>query len=519
MTTLDFAGSAAAELATGLETDLGGNPLALPLLPGAEDLASLVPRRSRAARPGTARCARRSWPGVVAAADVIALVLAFVLASGVRISLFGGDEGPGSLGASILREAPYAPAYMAAMWAYGLYGRSLRRVGRSWVADFGRFLHAAGTGAILCLAGSAAFSRLVGGTKLGWVEATCMSAFTLATVPAFRGHAPLLLGGRARTRSRVVVIAAGSLVPRILERLRRLPDVDLVGVVGDGSDVDESVRRLGDVADLVSICEDLSVDRVLACSGLHWPEELPEIVRQLPPSVHLSIVSGFSELVTWRSQVEDLLGLAVLDVPPAQLNWTHRAAKRAVDLVLSCLALVVLAPFLVAIAVAIKVTSRGPVLFRQVRTGQDGRPFRIAKFRTMSTDAEVLLADLTDLNESDGLFKIRKDPRVTSIGAFLRRTSLDEIPQLLNVLRGEMSLVGPRPLVPEESARIDGWAARRFQVKPGMTGLWQVSGRSDLSFEELRRLDYVYAASWSLWWDLRILLQTPESVIRGRGAY
>ena len=160
------------------------------------------------------------------------------------------------------------------------------------------------------------------------------------------------------------------------------------------------------------------------------------------------------------------------------------------------------------------------MLFRQERIGKGNKPFTIYKLRTMAHDAEQKRPELEHSNEMDGpLFKIRADPRATPIGRFLRRTSLDEAPQLFNVLRGDMSLVGPRPFIRAESSAIDGSAQRRFEVRPGMTGLWQVSGRSELTFEEMQRLDYLYVASWSIWWDFRILWLTPALVFRGHGAF
>jgi lipopolysaccharide/colanic/teichoic acid biosynthesis glycosyltransferase len=175
---------------------------------------------------------------------------------------------------------------------------------------------------------------------------------------------------------------------------------------------------------------------------------------------------------------------------------------------------------MVACAIAIRFSSPGPALFKQRRAGRHGKPFTVLKFRTMRCDAEAEIVDLREKSEVDGpLFKIKEDPRVTRVGRILRATSLDELPQLFNVLVGQMSLVGPRPFVMAEAQEIDGWAAKRFTVRPGMTGLWQVSGRSDLPFDDLRHLDYAYVASWSLWWDLRILVKTPPTVLARRGAY
>jgi lipopolysaccharide/colanic/teichoic acid biosynthesis glycosyltransferase len=181
-------------------------------------------------------------------------------------------------------------------------------------------------------------------------------------------------------------------------------------------------------------------------------------------------------------------------------------------------ALVLLAPFLSLMAIAIKLDSPGPVFFRQPRRGRQDHEFRIYKFRTMRSDAESLRDGLVTLNESDGpLFKIRDDPRVTRVGRFLRRWSMDEVPQLLNVVRGEMSLVGPRPFVVYEDDMIDGWARRRLDLTPGITGVWQVLGRNDIGYDEMVKLDYLYVTNWSLWWDIKLVLQTIPIVFGRRG--
>jgi lipopolysaccharide/colanic/teichoic acid biosynthesis glycosyltransferase len=183
------------------------------------------------------------------------------------------------------------------------------------------------------------------------------------------------------------------------------------------------------------------------------------------------------------------------------------------------MALLVMLPLLVAVSVLIAVSDRGPVFFRQRRVGREGKTFRVWKFRTMYVDAEERLAMLVDQNESDGLlFKIKNDPRVTPVGRFLRASSLDELPQLINVLFGEMSLVGPRPL-PAEDGDFLGDVRRRLLVRPGITGLWQVSGRSALGFDDLVRLDFFYVENWSIWLDIEVLARTPLAVLRGRGAY
>jgi len=209
----------------------------------------------------------------------------------------------------------------------------------------------------------------------------------------------------------------------------------------------------------------------------------------------------------------------MLDIAPASLSAAARFLKRSFDIVVSSLILLLIAPLFGVFALMIKLTSSGTVFFRQERTGRNAQPFSMMKFRTMYSDAEARRHELDHLNEVDGpLFKVQNDPRVTRLGRFLRRTSLDEIPQLINVWKGDMSLVGPRPFVVAEAVLIEGWARKRFEARPGMTGLWQVSGRNELSHLELCRLDYLYVASWSFGWDMHILWQTPATMLRGRGA-
>ena len=196
------------------------------------------------------------------------------------------------------------------------------------------------------------------------------------------------------------------------------------------------------------------------------------------------------------------------------------ALKRTFDLVLATAGLVLLAPFLLVIAVAIKLGSRGPAIYRSVRPGMAGKPFYCFKFRTMREHADQIQADLEPLNEmSGGLFKIRRDPRLTPVGRLLRRYSLDELPQLVNVVRGEMSLVGPRPLTMRDFERLEEWHKKRYLVLPGITGLWQVSGRSELDFDDLVRLDFLYLERWSVFLDLSILLKTIPAVLSRRGAF
>jgi exopolysaccharide biosynthesis polyprenyl glycosylphosphotransferase len=205
---------------------------------------------------------------------------------------------------------------------------------------------------------------------------------------------------------------------------------------------------------------------------------------------------------------------------PQTLTESALMMKRLIDIVGSMICMIVISPILAAISVAIKLDSRGPIVFKQTRVGMDGRHFQFYKFRTMVLDAEQQKEGLLGLNEAFGpIFKIRQDPRTTRIGGFLRKYSLDELPQFFNVLKGDMSLVGPRPPLPTEVAAYSHSDMKRLLVTPGITGLWQVNGRSDVPFENMVRMDLEYMQNWSLWLDVKILLQTIPAVLSGRGAY
>jgi lipopolysaccharide/colanic/teichoic acid biosynthesis glycosyltransferase len=199
------------------------------------------------------------------------------------------------------------------------------------------------------------------------------------------------------------------------------------------------------------------------------------------------------------------------------LTRSSMALKRMFDLAGSAVMLLAVAPIMAAVALAVRLDSHGPILFRQTRIGRDGKPFEIFKFRTMVPDAEARKQELAHLNETEGLFKIAHDPRITRIGAWLRRTALDELPQLLNVARGEMSLVGPRPLVVDEDAKVEGLDRSRLHLTPGMTGHWQILGSARIPLHEMVGIDYLYVANWSLWTDLKILLRTVPYVLARRG--
>jgi exopolysaccharide biosynthesis polyprenyl glycosylphosphotransferase len=233
--------------------------------------------------------------------------------------------------------------------------------------------------------------------------------------------------------------------------------------------------------------------------------------------VRVSLLPRVFEVVGSSVEFDDVGGMPVLGLRRSGLSRSSWLLKRTMDRTGAALVLLLTAPLSLAVAVAIKLESHGPVLFRQTRVGRDGRRFEIFKFRTMVDGADDMKAQLRSRNETEGLFKIADDPRVTRLGRLLRRTSLDELPQLLNVLRGEMSLVGPRPLVVDEDEQVQGWHRRRLHLDPGMTGHWQILGSARIPLQEMVKIDYLYVANWSLWGDVKILLRTVPYLLRRGG--
>jgi len=263
----------------------------------------------------------------------------------------------------------------------------------------------------------------------------------------------------------------------------------------------------------------LNVDRViLALHGDSEADATLELITAIKGyGCKVSLMPRMLEVVGSSVEFEDLDGVPILGVRRFGLSRSSRAIKRGFGLAIASIGLLAIAPLMGLIALAIRIDSSGPILFRQTRVGRDGRRFQIVKFRSMVDGADAQKADLRHLNEACGLFKIARDPRITRVGALLRCTSLDELPQLFNVIRGEMSLIGPRPLVIEDDCLIEGWHRRRLHLKPGMTGPWQILGSTRIPLEEMVTIDYLYVANWTLWADVKILLRTVAHVFGRRG--
>jgi exopolysaccharide biosynthesis polyprenyl glycosylphosphotransferase len=277
-----------------------------------------------------------------------------------------------------------------------------------------------------------------------------------------------------------------------------------------------SHEKLQEIRDLAGT---LDVHRAIVAPSNNEGRETLDLVRTLKAvGIRVSVVPHLLQVIGSSVEFDDLHGVTLMGVRRFDLSRSSALVKRAFDFVGASLGLLAVSPLMIGIAIAIKLDSKGPVFFRQARVGRGERPFGLFKFRTMVPDAEALKHSLADLNEAqEGLFKIAEDPRVTRVGKILRKTALDELPQLFNVLRGEMSLVGPRPLILDEDQRIEGWHRRRLALHPGMTGHWQILGPATVSLREMVAIDYLYVANWSLWTDVKILLRTVPYVLCRRG--
>jgi exopolysaccharide biosynthesis polyprenyl glycosylphosphotransferase len=405
-----------------------------------------------------------------------------------------------------------AVSMVVALHLHGRYRRPASRLRPSEWWGPGVIARCLPTAALLAVAADAVIFR---GGRMTVTAAVAMTLPAIVLVPFGRR---LIVRTFDPMVTRILVIGTGPISNRLISRLQRCPDTRVVGHVDDNAA--PGTRVLGGLADLPDVCAAHGIDRVIVAFPNTSDAIVLEALRKLEGQVPVSEIPRYFELHNWRTDAEELHGLTLMHLPTASLAASERIMKRLMDVTLATLALVIAAPVFLVTALAIKLDTRGPVFFRQDRMGRAGKSFQIFKFRSMTADAWQQRDTVAQLNEVDGpLFKMEKDPRITRVGAFIRKTSIDELPQLINVVRGEMSLVGPRPLPTEESDRIDGAALARLDVNPGITGLWQVCGRSDLTYEDLQHLDSVYVRSWSLRWDLRIIAQTPKAVLGRSGAY
>ncbi len=442
----------------------------------------------------------------LAAADCVALLLALLVVVEVSSSL---ELRPVAL-LSVL------PAVFAAK-LMGLYDRDETLLRKTTLEEMPKLFSLATLSSLLIWL---AHDLIIVG-PFDRIDAVVLWAALTFTLPIAR-VAARALSLRIAPAERCFVIGDAATLRALAKRLETGSGVN-AEIVGHMDLKDDALARKDLFAErLVEIAEQvrqLDADRVIVAPRSADGEEALDLVRTLRAiGTRVSFVPRVLEVLGTSVEFDDVYGMTVMGVRRFHLSRSSALVKRGFDLTVASLLLIVLAPVMAVIIVAVKLESRGGILFRQIRVGRRGIPFDMLKFRTMVFNAESLKSSLLSLNEAEpGLFKIANDPRVTRIGRLLRKTSLDELPQLINVIRGEMSLVGPRPLVCEEDKQILGWSRRRLDLTPGMTGHWQILGSSRVPLPEMVAIDCVYVTTWSLWTDIKILLRTVPHVLGLRG--
>jgi len=457
----------------------------------------------------------RTYVRQVAIADFSAAVVAAIAAAGVRFGAHPNDR-------YLLLSLTLPLLWVTAVRVFGGYEKRFLGAGSD---EFRRVLNAGlsltGALAIISYAVNNELSRIY---LLISMQVIVALDLLIRFVLRKRLHRRRVQG---QCMSTVVAVGHEPAVRQLISELRREPHHGLRVVAAclpGESCVTEvvGVPVVGDLDDAASVVRNIKAGTVavLSCPEIDGIK-LRTLAWELEKTgTDLCVAPALLDVAGPRTTIRPTAGLTLLHVDHPQLSGPRQVIKDLFDRASAAFGLMMLLPVLMMIAIAIRLSDHGPALFTQTRVGKGGETFKIYKFRTMVVDAEARLAEIREKNESDGvLFKIRKDPRITAIGARLRKSSLDELPQLINVLRGEMSLVGPRPALPEEAAKYADHVRRRLVVKPGLTGMWQVNGRSELTWDETVRLDLRYVENWSFALDLQILWKTVSVMLHGSGAY
>jgi exopolysaccharide biosynthesis polyprenyl glycosylphosphotransferase len=456
--------------------------------------------------------------------DLVTTNLAFILAYYLRYGLELGGEVPGENAVDLAAYVPVQALFVAlCVLGYQLRGIYSLPRGSSLIREAGAIIGSTAIAAMLVFA-LASMVRYPASSRLtfiyAWILAVALGIVGRATIRVIRAQ----LHRAGLGVERVIVVGNNRHARMVMQMLAQQAYLGyrVLGFVDDTVRNDFGrFRALGPTQNLPTLISQLDADRVIVALPAAQHGDIMWVLDHCrQDGVSYSLVPDLFELRLSHVNLETVSGIPLLAFDETNIAGWNLFVKRALDVAVSAALLVLLAPLFAAVAIAIKLESRGPVLFRQVRLGRGGLPFTCFKFRSMHERAEEEIGQLVELNEADGpIFKIRADPRLTRVGQQLRRMSIDELPQLLNVLRGEMSLVGPRPPIPAEVERYEEWHRRRLEVVPGITGLWQVSGRSQLSFDEMVMLDVYYIENWSLGLDLQILARTGPAVVAGSGAF
>jgi exopolysaccharide biosynthesis polyprenyl glycosylphosphotransferase len=489
--------------------------LARPALSGAATLPAAEDRRSVSRRLVGGRSRAAAIQRALLVADTVALAASVVLA----LTLVGDPAPPA--GGQLAWGLFYIPVAIVLFKLYRLYDRGGKRLNDSTFDDVPAVFHAALV-TTLALWG---WLKLTPAAPLVFAEAALLLGSTIMLVLAARAAVRWAVP-RIVAPERVLLVGAGPSARVLARKLlahSRQTTVRPVGYLCDEAAPSTApardVTRLGSFAQLGDVCRSFGVDRVVIASPDIAHDLLPNLVRDANKAeVKVSLMPSAVDALGPSTELDDLEGLMLLAVNPARFSWSSRLLKRSLDLAVSAAVLPVFLLLLPLVAGAIKLDSPGPVFFRQERLGRGGRRFKILKLRTMVADAEARVGELQVQSAHPAWLVLDQDPRVTRVGRFLRLTSIDELPQFWNVLRGEMSLVGPRPMPVATDPYINGWGRRRLDLTPGITGLWQVMGRASVSFEEMLKLDYLYVTNWTVWGDVRLLMRTVAVVLTRQGA-
>ncbi len=477
---------------------------------------------------------------VIPLADVITLAIAVLVAYFISAFLVNDGHMNGIMGLQLgeitIRELwtglATIPLWLLVFAYFGVYRREVRRLSVSTFDELPQTIGALAVGAWVMFSFLALTSRGNPTGRAIWVYVALAWVLLMIMLPFGRALVRIGLSFHNPFRTSTLVVGAGDVGRSLIGRLNRHKEYGL-RVVGflDTTDVEEatekeersaSVQLLGRPSDLRPIVDRYGISRVIiAFSKTPHPLILGVIHECQEMKVDVSIVPRFFEALSAQAEIEDVEGLPILSLPRySRHGLVMRFAKRLMDLAGATIAVVLLSPVLLLTMLLIKIDSRGPIFYRQERMGKNHKPFMVYKFRSMHVNADSKQESLADQNEVSGpIFKMKDDPRITRVGLIIRRLSIDELPQIINVFRGEMSLVGPRPLPVSEALACKGTADMRHMVLPGITGLWQVLGRSDIPYNEMVQLDYLYVTNWSLRWDIKIILRTCIAIVRKRGAY
>jgi len=465
---------------------------------------------------------------ITASTDVMLINLAFTAAYWVRYDLQWFRAVDPANDAPFRLYIPFALVLtVLLMIAYKLGGAYDQPRGASWLDEVYALVGGTTTGIVIVTAITFWFRPLVY-SRLMFIWAGVMIIALLSLSRLIKRWVWESRMRRGLGVDRVLIVGAGEVGRRLMRNIVAQPELgyQVIGFVDDDAEKSRTdigrFKALGDIDNLARVVQEEAIDEVIiTLPWMHHRKILGIMCQCERERVRARIVPDLFQLALSRVDIEDLGGIPIIGVKEISITGWNLAFKRANDLFVSLAGLILLSPLLLLISVAIKLDSPGPVLFKQVRVGK-GRRHRFVcyKFRSMRQGAEGERRQLADRDEVVGpTFKIRHDPRCTRVGRLLRRTSLDELPQLYNVLRGEMSLVGPRPAIPSEVEKYQEWHRKRLEVSPGITGLWQISGRSQLTFDEMCLLDIYYLENWSPLLDLKIALKTFPAVLAGRGAY